>query len=399
MAVYIRIKDIIQSVEDCNVGVLTNGNFWLEEAGDDLTGIVKGACRKLVVLYGEHGPRGFESGGLPSNQTFDHYLNCEVRNVSTHFFEDFDSSLIADLDLVIVGMTDIGCRHYTYKRTMCSIMEAASELKKRIVVVDFPNPVGGLLVEGNVSDFGYWNQQPRKYRSSPYFCAPIPYRHGMTIGELALLFKEYLQLDLDLEVIKLEGWKRNMYFEDTGYPYIPLDPSIHTMGTTIAYLCTGLFQGTSVSWGIGSGEPYHVIGAPWIDDDRFLDVMREHNIPGVTWSRAHFVPKWSKERGSWKRYAGELCNGVRLHITDTSLLRTARVQLTLMVELLRIYPTDFNFCVGDCLKEDFSGMNNRLDGEEYTDRLKKGEGVDTILCEWEEQSKEFEMKRKPFILY
>lgn len=397
MTVTLPIHEITDAVRGARVGLLTNGTFWLEEAGDDMTGVVKRACRELVVLYGEHGPRGCEGGGHPDRQAFDPYLGCKVRNVSTISAAP-DADAASDLDLLMVAMPDIGCRHYTYKRTMCHVMEDGARLGLPVVVVDFPNPVAGHLVEGSVDDPSYWDRQTT-VKSSLYFRAPLAYRHGMTMGELALYAKDYLGLDLDLRVIKLHGWRRDMYWQDTGWPYIPFDPSIYSPTTTISFLCTGLFQGTSVSWGIGTAEPFQVIGAPWIEDDRLLHAMREHALPGLTWTRAHFVPRWIGERGAWRRYAGELCNGVRLHVTDPHALRTARVQLTLLVEMLRLYPGKFYFMVGDDFTPNRACMDRRTGHEQWGRRLSDGEGVDSILPEWQEASKEFERARMPYLLY
>lgn len=132
MAVTLSISEIGEAVQDASVGLLTNGTFWLEEARDDVTGVAKRACQRLVVLYGEHGPRGCEGGGHPTNQGFDPYLRCEVRNVST--IDHSPSAQTVDLDVLMVALPDIGCRHYTYKRTMCHIREAVPPLPRRRLV-------------------------------------------------------------------------------------------------------------------------------------------------------------------------------------------------------------------------------------------------------------------------
>jgi len=397
MNVTLPIDDIVGVVRGAKVGLLTNGTFWLEQVGDDLTGVVRRACRELVVLYGERGPRGHEGAGTPSGQTHDPYLGCETRSLYVYGPELYVRT-VADLDLLIIGMPDIGCRHYSYKRTMCYLMEVAAQLGLPVVVVDFPIPVGGHVVEGNLPDPDYYRKQRDEIKTYLWFAAPLTYRYGMTMGELALMAKDHLNLDLDLRVIKLQGWRRDMWWQDTGWPYVPLDPSIYTADTTIGFLCTGLFQGTNMSWGIGAARPFHVIGAPWIEDDRLLRALRKHDLPGVTWTRAHFVPRWTGEDKLWGRYAGELCNGVRLHVTDRDALRTAQVQLTLLVELFRLYPDKFGFVSYD-FAEDLSGMDCRLEDEQWARRLKAGEGVDTILAEWEDMSRQFGEIRKDYLLY
>ena len=395
MTVTLPIEVILDAVRGKKAGVLTNGTAWLEQAGDDVAGVVKSACRDAVLLYGEHGIRGDEGAAAPKPKKHDDYTQCETRNLYKHDAAT-RTEVIADLDLLVVGVHDIGCRHYSYKRTMCYLMEIAARAGKPVIVVDAPNPVRGDMVEGNLPD-------PNFYAASgigkvtPYcwFARPITYRHGMTMGELALMAKSHLKLDLDLRIIKMEGWRREMWWEDTGWPYVPFDPSIYNPETTRAFLCTGLFQGTSVAWGIGTADPFSVIGAPWIKDDRLLCALRRRNLAGVTWTRALFVPRWNEpgEGGLlWRRFCNEPCNGVRLHFTDRDAVCTAEVQLSLLVELCRLYPDEFRF-------EEHDRFDWRLEDKQWGARLKSGEGVDSILAEWKVMSQKFEEVRQPYLLY
>ena len=403
--VRVPIEEICAAVRGLRVGLLTNGTFWLEEAGDDLTGLVKGACRELVVLYSEHGPRGCEGGGEAGARDFDPYLGCEVRLLPL-LSDHRDSDLVADLDLLIVGMPDIGCRHYTYKASASHLLELAAQVGRPVVVVDFPTPVGGALVEGNFPDPAYYPkmaaQEDQTFAWS-WFGAPLTYRHGMTMGELALYAREHLKLELDLRVLKLAGWRREFWWSDTGWPYIPQDPTITAHDTPGYFLCTGLFQGTTLSWGIGASEPFRVLGAPWIEDDRLLRALRAHNLPGLTFSRAAYMPRWSGEQNLWGRYAYEVCNGVRLHITDRQALRTAQVQITLLVEMFRLYPDQFRFehfdFFGTNDRTDHGPTDHRLEDEQWTNRLEAGEGVEAIWSEWQAASREFDARRQPYLLY
>jgi uncharacterized protein YbbC (DUF1343 family) len=251
--------------------------------------------------------------------------------------------------------------------------------------------VRGDIVEGNLPDPEYYAKWDLR---TPYrwYAAPIAYRHGMTMGELALMARDHLKLDLDLCIIRMDGWRRDMWWDDTGWPYIPMDPSIYSVETTLAFLCTGLLQGTTVSWGIGTADPFRVVGAPWIMDDRLLHALRARNLTGVTWSRAHFVPRWH-EGLLWGRFADERCNGVRLHFTDRNAVCTAEVQLSLIVDLCRLYPEAFDF---DMENDRF---NCRLEDQQWARRFKAGEGVDSILAEWRAMSKTFEAIRRPYLLY
>lgn len=388
--VRVPVEEVAEAVRGRKVGVLTNATVWIEEGGEDLADVVKRACRDAVLLYGEHGIRGDEGAGAPKPETYDQYTRCETRSLY-EYGETHRVEAISDLDLIVVGLHDIGCRHYSYKRTMCYLLELAARARKPVVVVDMPNPVRGDLVEGNLPDPGFYTNKDRGTKYA-WFAAPITYRHGMTMGELALMARDFLGLDVDMRTVKMEGWQRSMWWDDTGWPYVPMDPSIYTVDTTLAFLCTGLLQGTTISWGIGTADPFRVIGAPWIRDDRLLAALRERNLAGVTWTRAHFTPRW-QEGVLWSRFYNEQCNGVRLHVTDRNALCTAQVQLTLMVELCRLYPEDLDFVMEN------SQFDIRLEDEQWSRRLKGGEGVDTILREWQQASREFEKRRTPHLLY
>jgi uncharacterized protein YbbC (DUF1343 family) len=389
LKVQVPIDEIVASVKGRRAGVLTNATVWLEQIGDDVAGLVKRHAKKTVLLAAEHGLRGDGGDGKPQPCTYDAYFGCEIRG--SLYDPNRSSDMIADLDVLVVGMFDVGCRHYTYKTAMCHLMEIAAKVGKPVVVVDLPNPVRGDRVEGNypVPDFYTKYFTAHKY----IWCgAPITYRHGMTIGELALLSKAHLQLDLDLRVLKMHGWRRDMWWDQTGWPYLPFDPSMYTTVTTLGFLCTGLLQGANVSWGIGTADPFCVIGAPWINDDRLLRALRQRNLAGVTWTRALFTPRWREPKASmWNTYSYQPCNGVKLQFTDRNAVCTAEVQLSLLVELCRLYPEQFQM--------DKQAFTNRLEDPHLVKRLKAGEGVETILAEWKADDKKFEQIRKDYLLY
>ena len=394
--VEVPIDKIIEAVQGRKVGVLTNATVWLEQAGDDVAGVIRGSARETVLLCGEHGTRGDGGTGKPKPGARDEYTGCETRSLYEYYSGRRSADSIADLDILIVGLHDIGCRHYTYKATMGRLMQSAAELGKPVVVADMPNPVRGDIVEGNYPLPDYYKDLEFAKGVTDYIWSPAPiaYRHGMTIGEMALMSRDSLGLDLDLRVIKLEGWRRDMWWDDTGWPYVPMDPSIYNTETTLGFLCTGLFQGTTAAWGIGTANPFCVVGAPWIKDDRLLRALRERHLAGVTWTRAHFVPRWREPQSRlWSMFAGQPCNGVRMHFTNRDIVCTAEVQLSLLVDLCRLYPENFDF------EMEGHEFDRRLEDPQWSRRLKAGEGVDPILAEWKAMSKKFEEIREPYLLY
>lgn len=400
--VRIPIDEIVEAVRGRKVGVLTNGLVWLEEAGDDLAGLIRRACRKEVLLFAEHGYRGDGGPGTDSHAAGRHesYSDCEIRCLYGLRGQDIRDrkDLIDDLDMVVLGLPgDVGVRHDSFKRTTCHVMELAAQCGKPAVLVDSPNPMRGDIVEGNLPDPTYAARTMSR-SNIPYVWhpAPITLRHGMTSGELALMARHHLKLDLDLRIIKMEGWQRDMWWDDTGLVYVLTDPSIYNLAVNLGHLCTGLFQGTTLAWGIGTAEPFCVLGAPWISDDRALRAMSEHKLPGVTWSRAFFLPRWDEPGRSgflWRRFFGKPCNGIRIHFTDRDAVRIAQVQVTLLVEFLRLYPGQF-----DLISEN-DQFDCRLEDLQWSRRLKEGEGIERILREWKQMSSKFEQMRKPYLLY
>ena len=392
--VEVPIEEVAEATHGRKVGVLTNATVWLEQAGDDLAGVVKQSARETVLLASEHGIRGDGGTGKPKATARDAYTGCEVRTGYEYYAAKRSADLLADLDLLVVGMHDIGCRHYTYKATMGHLFRTAAQLGKPVVVVDLPNPVRGDIVEGNYPRPGYYEEFFEGVTDYMWCAAPLTYRHGMTIGEMALMSKDALELDLDLRVIKMNGWRRDMWWDDTGWPYVRMDPSIHSVETALGFLCTGLLQGTNVSWGIGTADPSRVVGAPWISDDRLLEALRGRELAGVTWTRAHFTPRWREPgSGMWSRFFEEQCNGVRLHFTDRDAVCTAHVQLSLLADLCRLYGDEFHM---EMAGHDF---DRRLEDPQWSRRLESGEGVDSILAEWRAMSKDFEELRGPYLLY
>jgi uncharacterized protein YbbC (DUF1343 family) len=365
--------------------------IWIEDAADDLAGVVSRAADGVVLLCGEHGIRGDEGPSAPKPSRFDTYRRLETRSLY-EYRNVLSPEAIADVDLLVVGLHEIGCRHYSYKRTMCHLLQTAAHIGKPVVVVDTPNPIRGDIVEGNLPDPGFYDGGPDGSATYSWFVAPICYRHGMTIGELALMARGFLGLEVDLQIITMEGWNRSMWWDDTGWPYLPMDPSIYSVETALGFVCTGLLQGTTLSWGIGTSDPFRVVGAPWIQDDRLLCALRDRELDGVTWSRAHFTPRWH-EGVLWSRFVDQPCNGVRLHFTDRDVVRASEVQLSLMVELRRLYPDHFDFV------DENRQFDIRLEDSQWSRRLREGEDVEPILREWQAAADRFQEDRRPYLLY
>jgi uncharacterized protein YbbC (DUF1343 family) len=209
-------------------------------------------------------------------------------------------SMLAELDAMVFDVQDVGARYDTCVYTMLHVMQACARDGKRMLVLDRPNPLGGEEVDGNLLE--------PEYRSFVGM-HPLVVRHGMTPGELALLFRAELALDVDLQVVRLGGWRRAMHFEDTGLPWVMTSPNIPTVDTAFVYPGGCLIEGTNLSEGRGTTRPFELVGAPWLDGPALARALERERLPGVRFRAAAFKPTFQKHKDL-------MCHGVQLHVTD-----------------------------------------------------------------------------------
>jgi uncharacterized protein YbbC (DUF1343 family) len=230
--------------------------------------------------------------------------------------------MLQQIDTIVFDIQDIGARFYTYVSTMGEAMKAAAENKKGFVVLDRPNPIGGSAVSGPMLDQG-----------QEAFVAfhSMPVRHGMTIGELAKMFRDELQLDLELTVVPCEGWKRAMTWDQTGLTWVNPSPNMRSLTQALLYPGVGLIESTNVSVGRGTDTPFQVVGAPWIRGTELARELYRAELPGVIFVPIEFTPESSK-------HANVACQGVELIITNTELFESVATGLALAKALRKLYP-------------------------------------------------------------
>ena len=233
--------------------------------------------------------------------------------------------MLAGIDRLVVDLQDVGARIYTFAHTMANCLRAARRHGVRIAVCDRPNPIGGEAVEGPMLVPGY---------ESFVGMFPIPMRHGMTIGELARLFNEHFGIGADLEVVRMEGWQRRMYHDDTGLPWVMPSPNMPTLDTAIVYPGSVLFEGTLLSEGRGTTRPFEIVGMPGIDADRFAARMNELHLEGARFRPVYFEPTFQK-------HAGRPCGGCQIHVTDRAVFRPVGTAVSLLAEFRRASPAHF----------------------------------------------------------
>jgi uncharacterized protein YbbC (DUF1343 family) len=292
--------------------------------------------------------------------------------------------MVADLDVLVIDLQDVGTRIYTYIYTMANCLRAARRHGIRVVVCDRPNPIGGDQIEGATLDPAY---------ASFVGQFPIPMRHGMTIGELARLFNDHFGLAAAVDVVPMEGWQRSMYFDDTGLPWVLPSPNIPTLDTAIVYPGAVLFEGTTISEGRGTTRPFELIGAPWIDGERLTDEMNAKQLPGAQFRPVVFEPTFHK-------HAKETCGGCQVHVTDRRSFAPVRAGVELIAALRRQAPDRFAWRNPPYEYEHDKWPIDILYG---SDRLRTtidaGGDPGVLAAEWRRDEDAFRALRQPFLLY
>ncbi|MGG0836945.1 DUF1343 domain-containing protein [Bacillus paralicheniformis] len=331
---------------------------------------------ELTALYGpEHGVRGDAQAGDKVDSYVDEKTGLPVYSLYGDTRKP-TPEMLKNVDVLLFDIQDVGTRFYTYMYTMAYAMEAAKENGIPFIVLDRPNPQNGLKVEGPVLDSDY---------SSFVGMYPIPLKHGMTAGELAKLFNDEFNIGADLTVIKMKGWKRQMFFEDTGLPFVLPSPNMPTPDTGIVYPGTGLIEGTNMSEGRGTTKPFELIGAPYMKSTELAEKLNGLKLPGVRFRAASFTPTFSKHQN-------KLCHGVELYVTNRSAFKSVNTGISIIKTVHDLYPDDFEFLP--------SGNFNRLIGNGWVKTMiEQGASIDEIVKKYEAEQKRFMNIRKKYLLY
>lgn len=331
---------------------------------------------ELTALYGpEHGVRGDAQAGSTISSYIDEVTGLPVYSLYGATKKP-TAEMLKDVDVLVFDIQDVGTRFYTYIYTMAYAMEAAAENDIPFVVLDRPNPQGGLRVEGPVLDPAY---------SSFIGLYPIPLKHGMTVGELAHLFNTEYQIQADLEVVKMKGWKRSMLYEDTGLPFVMPSPNMPTTDTVNVYPATGLFEGTNLSEGRGTTKPFQLIGAPYVKAHDYAKKLNALELPGVTFRAASFTPTFSKN-------AGKLSHGVEVYVTEPTKFEAVKTGIAMVKTAHDLYPDEFEFLANDFI--------TKLTGNAYVkDMILAGESLEAIMTKVDAERDAFLPIRKEYLIY
>jgi uncharacterized protein YbbC (DUF1343 family) len=294
------------------------------------------------------------------------------------------AEMLREVDVLVIDLQDVGTRVYTYIYTMANCMRAAARHGVRVVVCDRPNPVGGVAVEGPTL---------RPEYASFVGQYPIPLRHGLTIGEIARLFNQEFSIGAALDIVQLDGWRREMYFDETGLPWVIPSPNLPTLDSVIVYPGAVLFEGTMLSEGRGTTRPFELIGAPWIDGDALAAAMNSRGLPGVHFRPVFFEPTFQK-------HARQTCGGCQVHVLDRQAFEPVRVAVELIDEFRRQDPSSFAWRQPPYEYEHDKWPIDILYG---SDRLRtafdRGEGAAALVASWADEEEAFRRVRERYLLY
>jgi uncharacterized protein YbbC (DUF1343 family)/CubicO group peptidase (beta-lactamase class C family) len=367
----VLVRERFARLKGRRIGLITNHTGRDREGRSTIDLLHKAEGLTLVALFSpEHGLRGVadarvadgrdEATGLPV-----YSLYGERRKPT--------AETLRDIDTLVYDIQDAGCRFYTYITTLGLVLEAAAEHGKMVVVLDRPNPIGGLAVEGPMLDPG---------RESFTAYHRLPVRHGLTIGELARLFKAERRLGADLEVVRMEGWRRGDLYDATGLPWVNPSPNLHGLTAALLYPGVGLLETTNVSVGRGTERPFEWVGAPWIDGGRLAEALAEEYVPGV-----RFLPRTLKPTASAHR--GQECGGVQILVTDWSAFRPLATGLAIACALHRLYPKEWQ-----------SERYDSLLGHRATwEAVRRGVPWPEIERSWRVDLERFRAVRRAYLLY
>lgn len=356
------------------VGLITNHTGVDRQMNHAIDLIRKAPGARLTALFApEHGIRGLVQAGGKVADTVDERSGVKVYSLYGAVRRP-TPEMLAEVDVLVYDIQDVGARFYTFISTMGEGMDAAAEKGIPFIVLDRPNPLADLRVEGRMMDMSY---------KSFVGAYPIPARFGMTPGELAGFYRDRMEKKVDLKVVKMRNWKRSTWYDQTGLAWIPPSPNIPSLTAAIVYPGTCLIEGTNVSEGRGTTTPFEIIGAPWIDGYKLADELRKANLPGILFRPAGFTPTFSK-------YQGEVCQGVQLHVVDRDRFEPVRTALHLLKALKQLWPDKFQWR---------SSLDRLSGSDDVRLALERGDTPEQIVESWSAALKEYEEVRRGYFLY
>ena len=381
----VLLQDVPRVMQGARVGLICNQssvNHAFEHAADLLH---SHSAFKLTALFGpQHGIRGdVQDNMIETDHGMDRKTGLPVHSLYSETREP-TQKMLEDVDVLVFDMQDVGCRIYTFVYTLANCMKIAGQLGKPVVVCDRPNPINGVDTSGNILEPEY---------ASFVGLFPLPTRHGMTVAELAQMFRDRFNVQCDLHIVPMEGWKRQFWFDDTDAPWVMPSPNMPTLDAATVFPGTVHFEGTQVSEGRGTTKPFELIGSPYIDPDAYADALKNLALPGVVFRACGFQPTFQK-------HAKVTCGGVQIHVVDRERFDSVLTGVAMVKVAHDMYPNEFRWkeppyeYVFDKNPFDVISGTNKI-----REAIEQGIDLDTIKDGWQAPLAEFGNTRAPYLLY
>ncbi|MFB4160037.1 exo-beta-N-acetylmuramidase NamZ domain-containing protein [Geomicrobium sp. JSM 1781026] len=376
------LLDNLDVLEDKRIGIVTNPTGVTQDLDNIVDVLVAEEDLNVTSLYGpEHGIRGDAQAG----DYVEFYIDEETGLPVYSLYGETQKptpEMLEDVDVLLFDIQDVGTRFYTYIYTMAYLLEAAQENDKEVIVLDRPNPINGVDVEGPVLEAPKYTSFIGNY--------PIPTRHGMTVGELAHYFNDEHDIGADLTVMEMENYDRSLYFDETELHWVMPSPNMPTVETAVVYPATGIIEGTNLSEGRGTTKPFQLLGAPYVNSTELAAELNSLDLDGVLFRAASFTPMFSK-------HAGTLSHGVEVHITDRDAYESVTTGLHIVKTIHDLYPDSYQF-----QPEGGDGISffDRLLGNGWIrDAIQDGTTVEEMENAWREDLETFKDTRESYLIY
>jgi uncharacterized protein YbbC (DUF1343 family) len=389
----VLLRDSMELIRGKKIGLLTNHTGIDEHSVSDIDllrgDLAKKANVNLTVLFApEHGIRGTEDREGLANSV-DTKSGLPIISLYTNGTSGPPDSEMQKIDALVFDLQDIGTRTWTYVGAMIYSMRAAARTGKMMIVLDRPNPITGYYVEPPVLDSSLANpEDPTPARpGQAYALYPTPLRHGMTMGEMALFFNDVLGIKANLKVVPMRNWRRELWFDRTGLPWVKPSPNLPTLQSAMVYPALVAFEGSNLSVGRGTPTAFQLIGAPWLKSDAVVKLLKDREIRGVRFLAEQFTPVNSPDG----KYSGEKINGIRILVTNRSSMQPSRVGAALLWAIAKVNRDD--------LKLNDRTFDLRFGKASVREALLRGEDPDAVIDREYKEAYDFREKTRRYLLY
>lgn len=379
------LDDQSKALRDLRVGLICNPASVNREFRHAADLFFENSNINLTALFGpQHGIRGdVQDNMVETGHSTDRSTGLPVYSLYSETRQPTEE-MLSGIDALVFDLQDVGCRVYTFIYTMANAMKACAEFGKKMFVLDRPNPIGGIGVEGNLLEIGH---------ESFVGQFPIPMRHGLTVGELAGLFNKEFNINCELEVVKMDDWAREDFYDETDAPWVMPSPNIPTAETTVVFPATVYFEGTQVSEGRGTTRPFEIVGAPYVNGREYAEALKSLELSGVIFRPMNFLPTFQK-------HARQECEGVFLHITDRERFEPIITGLAMVKTVIDLYPSEFQWKTA---AYEYEFERNPFDVIAGTTKIREmleaGKSVEDIKLSWQTDVNKFNRIREAYFLY